>query len=59
MPAGQASSLDKQIEEAVQLVARLSRLENEILGGLVNGHSMGSIATILSLAPIQAGLPTP
>ena len=53
MPTGPTSSSNENREEALRLVACLSRLENEILGGLVNGHSVGSIAAILSLAPAQ------
>lgn len=51
MPADRPSSLGDKTEEAQQLVAGLSGLENEILAGLVGGHSIKSIATILSLAP--------
>ena len=53
MPADRPSSLGEKIEEAQQLVARLSGLEKEVLAALIDGHSVKSIATALSLAPSE------
>ena len=53
MPEDRAYLLEKDREEALRLVARLSPLENQILGGLVDGYSVRSIATILFLAPSE------
>ena len=53
MPAGRPSSVGEKIEEAQQLIARLSGLEKEVLAALIDGHSVKSIATALSLAPSE------
>jgi DNA-binding CsgD family transcriptional regulator len=53
VPIGRASSLNQNREQALRLVSRLSRLENEMLARLVNGHSVNSIATMLALSPHQ------
>jgi len=53
VPADRPTSHGEKIEEAQQLIARLSGLEKEVLAALVDGHSARSIATILSLAPSE------
>ena len=53
MPADRPSTVGEKIEEAQQLIARLSGLEKEVLAALVDGHSVKSIATALSLAPSE------
>ena len=53
MPADRPSSVGEKIEEAQQLVARLSGLEKEVLAALIDGHSVKSTATVLSLAPSE------
>ena len=53
MTADRPSSLGEKIDEAQQLVARLSGLEKEVLAALIDGHSVKSTATVLSLAPSE------
>jgi FixJ family two-component response regulator len=53
VPADRPSSVGEKIEEAQQLIARLSGLEKEVLAALIDGHSVKSIATALSLAPSE------
>ena len=53
VPADRPPSLGQKIEEAQQLIARLSGLEKEVLAALINGHSVKSIAAALSLAPSE------
>ena len=53
MPADRPSSVGEKIEEAQQLIARLSGLEKEVLAALIDGHSVKSTATVLSLAPSE------
>ena len=47
-------SLDENREEALRLIAHLSRQENQILAGLTNGRSITSIAAALSIALHEA-----
>ena len=53
MPADRPSSVGEKIEEAQQLIARLSGLEKEVLAALIDGHSVKSTASVLSLAPSE------